>query len=109
MRISGSGNGAVLLLLGLLVACAPGAAAEPKPSVTIAVALAESYDQRIRPFLQQHCVVCHSGEKPKGDLRLDRVSADFATDADRKQWLHLLERVQTGEMPPKAKPRLLRC
>src|SRR4029450_7175923 len=82
-----------------------GATAESKPSVTTAVALARSYDQRIRPFLQQHCVVCHSVEKPKGDARLDGVSTDFATDADRKQWLHLLERVQAGEMPPKAKPR----
>ena len=103
--MSGSVDGVVLSLFGLLVACAPGAAAESNAPASNAEALTRLYDRQVRPFLQQHCFACHSGDKPKGDLRLDRLSADFATDADRKQWLHVLERTQAGEMPPKGKPR----
>src|SRR5437764_10764728 len=63
------------------------------------------YDTRVRPFLARHCLECHGGEKPKGDLRLDRLGPDFADEANRGRWLAVLERVRSGEMPPKSKPR----
>jgi cytochrome c553 len=59
----------------------------------------------VRPFLARHCLSCHGADKPKGDLRLDRLSADFADSALRDRWLALLKRVKAGEMPPKGKPR----
>ncbi len=34
----------------------------------------EHFENAVRPVLVEHCVQCHSGEKPKGGLRLD--SAD---------------------------------
>ncbi len=69
---------------------------------------AASFEKTIRPILAMHCYECHSGEtkKPKGDLRLDRLSLDFAGDANRRHWLAVQKRVKAGEMPPKAKPRL---
>jgi hypothetical protein len=62
----------------------------------------------IWPVLVAHCYGCHSQEtdKPKGDLRLDRLAADFADEASRQRWAAVLKRVQAGEMPPKGKPRL---
>jgi hypothetical protein len=62
---------------------------------------------RIRPVLVTHCYGCHSQEAKelKGDLRLDRLSPDFADDAGRERWLAVLKRVQAGEMPPRSKPR----
>jgi mono/diheme cytochrome c family protein len=65
---------------------------------------ADPYQDQIRPFLARHCLECH-GEKPKSDLRLDGLSADFADAASREQWLTVLKRVKAGEMPPKPKPR----
>jgi hypothetical protein len=38
-------------------------------------------------------------------LALDRLTPDFADPAGRKQWLTILKRVKSGEMPPKSKPR----
>jgi len=69
---------------------------------------AASFENKVRPVLAAHCYGCHSGEtnKPKGDLRLDRLSLDFAGDANRGRWLAVLKRVKAGEMPPKSKPRL---
>jgi mono/diheme cytochrome c family protein len=75
-------------------------------AVNIAGAADASHDnEQIRRLLARHCLGCHAGEKPKGDLRLDRLSADFADQATREQWLTVLKRVKAGEMPPKGKPR----
>jgi Protein of unknown function (DUF1592)/Protein of unknown function (DUF1588)/Protein of unknown function (DUF1587)/Protein of unknown function (DUF1585)/Protein of unknown function (DUF1595)/Planctomycete cytochrome C len=87
-----------LALTLLLAVNAARAADEPRPE-------AKQYDEQVRPLLQKYCLDCHSGEKPKGDFRLDKLSADFADDATQKRWLSVLSRVKSGEMPPKGKPR----
>ncbi|MCE9527202.1 MAG: DUF1587 domain-containing protein, partial [Planctomycetales bacterium] len=56
-------------------------------------------------FLQEHCIDCHSGDKPKGKLALDKLTADFDSDASRKTWLGVQKRIRAGEMPPKDEPR----
>src|SRR5438552_640346 len=65
------------------------------------------FESKVRPILAAHCYSCHSQEakKPKGDFRLDQLSADFADAAGRERWLTVLKRVKAGEMPPKSKPR----
>jgi hypothetical protein len=55
--------------------------------------------------LNRHCIECHSGEKPKGKLDLDALTADFSGDADRRRWQLVAERVKAGTMPPKNRPR----
>jgi hypothetical protein len=62
-------------------------------------------DDQVRVVLTRHCLECHSGEKPKGDLRLDRLSHDFADPASQQRWLAVLQRIKAGEMPPEDKPR----
>ena len=64
-----------------------------------------AYEKRIRPLLQKHCFECHAVAKPKGDLRLDRLSPDFADRAAQERWQTVLERVKADEMPPKERPR----
>src|SRR5688500_9020132 len=64
-----------------------------------------SDDLAASSFLKQHCFACHSGDKPKGDLRLDHLSTDLADETDRKGWLSAIARIKAGEMPPKEKPR----
>src|SRR5262249_49317539 len=66
---------------------------------------AGQYDEQVRPFLARHCLGCHGAVKPKGGLRLDRLSPDFPDAAGRERWLAVLKRVKDGEMPPKGKPR----
>src|SRR5438128_135842 len=66
---------------------------------------AKQYDEQVRPFLARHCLECHGGKKPKGDLRLDRLAPDFADAASRERWLAVLEKLKAGAMPPKPKPR----
>src|SRR5262245_35219667 len=60
--------------------------------------LAKEYRDAVAPLVERHCLGCHRGPKPKGDLDLARVhnSAD-----DLPRWELVLERLRAGEMPPK--------
>lgn len=88
---------ASLTLLGWAAIAAP-------PPATGAAADAREFEQ-FQPLLAQHCVGCHSGDKPKGKLRLDNLAPDFADAATRERWTAVVQRLQAGEMPPKDKPR----
>jgi mono/diheme cytochrome c family protein len=70
----------------------------PRPST-------QQPDHSVRAFLARHCLQCHGGKKPKGNLGLDRLAPDLADAANREVWLTVLKRVQAGEMPPKSKAR----
>jgi len=60
---------------------------------------------RVAPFLDRHCVKCHSGDEAEGDLRLDELPFDFDRKETRARWRTVLEQIESGEMPPKEKPR----
>src|SRR5262245_35543249 len=95
------------IVIGLLLATlqSDSRAAEPPQGAPPAELRAQANDGLIRPILQQHCLACHSGEKPKANLDLNQLATDFADQAAQKQWLTVLRRIEAGEMPPKAKPR----
>ncbi len=56
-------------------------------------------------FITKHCVSCHGPDKQEGDLRIDQLSRDFKVGADTHHWAECLDKVNTGEMPPKDKPK----
>jgi hypothetical protein len=56
-------------------------------------------------FLAKHCLECHSGDKPKGELRLDELKPEFVERTTRTKWRAVLKRLHTGEMPPEVKAR----
>ena len=93
------GGALALLVAGSAQAQEPPAHANPTDDF-VKVA-----DEQIRPFFAKHCLQCHAGDKPKGDLRLDQVSADISDGAAREKWTAVMERLAAGEMPPKEKPR----
>ena len=59
----------------------------------------------IEGFLETHCVRCHGPEKQKGDLRIDQLSRHFRMGEDSHLWAEIIEKVNSGEMPPKKKPQ----
>jgi mono/diheme cytochrome c family protein len=65
----------------------------------------EDFDKAVRPFLDTHCVRCHGPEKQKGEFRVDTLVRDFASPAAAVRWGDVLERLNTGEMPPKKEPK----
>jgi len=56
-------------------------------------------------FLTKHCVRCHGPQKEEGDIRIDRLSRDFKAGRDSHHWAEALDKVNSGEMPPKAEPQ----
>jgi hypothetical protein len=66
---------------------------------------AKPAEDTVRAFLAAHCRECHSGEKPKGGFEVDKLTADFADRVNRDRWVNVMEQLNSGAMPPKAKPR----
>ena len=56
-------------------------------------------------FLKQHCLECHSGDKPKAELSLAGFTDNASVVKKRKTWESVLKMVESGEMPPDKKPK----
>jgi mono/diheme cytochrome c family protein len=79
-----------------ILACSTLAVAAPAPSA--------DFDQVVLPFLQQHCESCHGPKKQKGELHLDTLPRTFSGPA-AGHWMDVIDRISTGEMPPKKSQR----
>ncbi len=66
---------------------------------------ANDYDKIVKPFFAAHCLKCHGEIKPKGDLRLDTLPLDFAVPATATHWTDVMDRINSGAMPPSEQPR----
>jgi PAS domain-containing protein len=56
-------------------------------------------------FLEAHCIRCHGPEKQKGDIRIDGLTRDFKWGGDVHRWGEVLEKINSGEMPPEKEPK----
>ncbi len=59
----------------------------------------------LRPFLDAHCIDCHGAEVKKAGLRLDQLKADFNDPRVMATWVKVHDKIASGEMPPKKRPR----
>jgi hypothetical protein len=65
-----------------------------------------SFEKEIKPLLTEYCNKCHSTEKQKGDLDLERFTTAESLKSDPHVWQLVQEQLDLGEMPPKEKPQL---
>src|SRR4029079_2960745 len=65
----------------------------------------QAADAGAKAFVAKHCLECHSGAKPKGDVALDKLTADLGDKANRELSLAAMTQIKTGAMPPEKKPR----
>ena len=91
--------------MSVLIACLVSGCLGLIGPTTRVAADAKPLDGPSRKFFQQYCQTCHSGAKPKGDFRVDSLSQAFTDKDNREKWLNVVERLKTGTMPPKGKPR----
>jgi mono/diheme cytochrome c family protein len=68
-------------------------------------ASAPGMDDVVKPFFTEHCISCHGEKKQKGDLRVDTLTVDLNSPKVMGQWMEILGRVTSGEMPPEKRPR----
>ncbi len=64
-----------------------------------------AYAGQIKPLLKEYCLGCHSTEKQKGDLDLERFGTLEAALREPKVWQQVVEQIENGEMPPAKKPQ----
>lgn len=62
------------------------------------------FDKSLLPYLRTHCYRCHHAEKHEGEFRLDTLSKNVGTE-NNPQWLEVIERINSGEMPPKSESK----
>jgi hypothetical protein len=80
------------------------------PSSPIAAANPNSdpdrtFEQKIKPFLNQYCNSCHNSDKSAGGVSLDIYISEAHARKDRKVWEEIQKVVVTNHMPPKNKPQ----
>jgi len=83
-----------------LAAIAGGAFAQSEIPVT-----PQFFDKSIRPLLGEFCLSCHSTEKQKGELDLERFASLDEVKRHPKVWQRVAEQLADNEMPPKDKPQ----
>lgn len=60
------------------------------------------HSQIVPALIEQSCLECHDGDTKKGGLDLTALKFDLADHSTRQRWIRIHDRVQKGEMPPKA-------
>ena len=66
---------------------------------------AASFAGTVKPFLAQNCYGCHNGDLQSGGLNLQSFTTAESAMADRDHWLHVLDKLQTSQMPPAGMPQ----
>ena len=73
--------------------------------VSFTVTTVVSAKEPFEAFLETHCASCHGPDKKKGDLRFDQLSRNFRMGEDSHLWAEVVEKVNSGEMPPEDEPQ----
>jgi hypothetical protein len=58
-----------------------------------------------KAFIANHCTPCHNADDKKGRLDLTTLAFEPKDPANLAMWVRIHDRVATGEMPPKSRPR----
>lgn len=60
----------------------------------------DHFQQVIHPLLTAYCLDCHTGPDSDSGVRLDTLDPDLVNGPDAESWRSVLDRVNSGEMPP---------
>src|SRR5688572_28346608 len=63
------------------------------------------FNKSIRPLTADYCLTCHSTEKQKGELDLERFTSLTEVKKHPKIWQNVIDQLEHDEMPPKDKPQ----
>ncbi len=63
------------------------------------------YDKNVRPVLGSTCGACHNEQTASGGLNIEPFLSSSSLTANREGWEIILQKVRSGEMPPKGIPK----
>jgi cytochrome c553 len=64
-----------------------------------------SFAPTVQTFFAAHCYDCHNAQMNAGNLNLEAQRTSAAVLQQRDQWEQVLNKIRSGEMPPKGMPR----
>ncbi len=64
-----------------------------------------AFDKNVRPVLGSTCGGCHNDQTGAGGLNIEPFLAPASLKENREGWEIILQKVRTGEMPPKGIPK----
>src|ERR687892_440519 len=70
-----------------------------------AVCLTADFQSTVQPFLAKNCLMCHNGKLKSGELDLQFHSTADKVLEDRNVWEMVVQKIRSGEMPPKGVPK----
>src|SRR5258708_33524068 len=65
-----------------------------------------TFDHSVKPLLTQSCSPCHNDRNASGGVSIVPFTDPSSLVAGREQWEKIVQKVRSGEMPPKGMPRL---
>lgn len=68
-------------------------------SMPVSLSAAEKLDPKVQSYFDNYCLRCHREGSKSSDFRLDQLSPKVGFE-DTPQWLEVMERITSGEMPP---------
>lgn len=83
----------VCIAIGLPAWCRSAAGAE-------ALQPTADYAHFARPFVEQYCFDCHTGDEPEAGLSFDKVEGALEFQRHRSAWKKIAARIRAGDMPP---------
>lgn len=67
---------------------------------------AQTFSGKVRPILATHCFACHNSKLKSAELNLESFATDAQAEASPDVWGRVLEKLETGKMPPPGVGRL---
>lgn len=64
----------------------------------------DQWVKQVQPLIESSCLACHS-DTDESELDLSTLSYDLSDPEVFRNWEHVFDRVQTGEMPPATETR----
>jgi len=68
----------------------------------LADSVPNTFQTAVQPFVAKNCFGCHNDKVQSGGLNL-KAATDVAQSRD--EWEHVVQKLKSGEMPPKGMPR----
>ena len=66
---------------------------------------AATFEDEVRPVVEQYCIKCHGGEKTKGGVNLKKATNITDVLHNPESWLKLITQLRDRNMPPEGKPQ----
>ena len=64
-----------------------------------------SFERSVQPVINQSCVGCHNDRSAAGGLNIVPFQNSASLASNRDDWERIIQKIRTGEMPPKGMPR----